>query len=56
MNTINNKKSSSALKLPETISPAYIDDLWNRIGNKITKKYSIKDIDEIIHKVRKGVN
>ena len=32
----------------------YIDDLWTRIGNKISKSgYTEKDIDKIIRAVRK---
>ena len=30
----------------------YIDNLWNRIGKKIQKKYSLSDVPSVIEKVR----
>ena len=31
----------------------YVDGLWNRIGRKIRKQYSLKDVPRIIAEVRK---
>lgn len=31
----------------------YVEDLWNRIGKKVQKKYSLKDVPAIIAEVRK---
>ena len=31
----------------------YVEDLWNRIGKKVQKKYSLKDVPVIIAEVRK---
>ncbi len=31
---------------------AYVDDLWNRIGTKLKKNFTVDDIDKIIKKVR----
>ena len=30
----------------------YIDDLWDRIGTKLKKKFTVDDIDKIIKQVR----
>ncbi len=31
----------------------YIEDLWKRIGNKVQKQYSLKDVPRVIAEVRK---
>ncbi len=31
----------------------YVEKLWDRIGRKISKKYSLKDVPRIIAEVRK---
>ena len=31
----------------------YVEDLWNRIGKKVRKEYSLKDVPAIIAEVRK---
>lgn len=30
----------------------YVDDLWDRIGTKLQKKFTVDDIDKIINQVR----
>ncbi len=32
---------------------AYVDDLWERIGEKLNKEFSVEDIDKIVDQVRK---
>ncbi|MCH7733503.1 MAG: CopG family transcriptional regulator [Candidatus Marinimicrobia bacterium] len=32
---------------------AYVDDLWDRIGTKLKKNFTVDDIDNIIKQVRK---